>query len=211
MDDQQKQEIMYVVEQLQHILGTDNQARKEAEEKIKKIREGEPDKYVYYLSTVIRENTIDPQIRSLSAVVLRRTLISYNETTKQQLWEQLSGETKTGLKQAFFEPIKAATQKDFVHKLSNLLVEIQGAMFEENEEIWQELLSEVFVLVNSEQTLHVDAALQIFNGLFQYIMDHLNKYKDELKGIFVKTLSHPSLDIKLAALRAVSCYLETVE
>ena len=84
-------------------------------------------------------------------------------------------------------------------------------MFEENETIWQELLSEVFVLVHSENVLHVDAALQIFNGLFQYIMDHLNKYKKELNDIFVKTLAHTNLDIKLAALRAVSCYLETVE
>lgn len=53
MDDQQKQEIIYMGEQLQLILGTDNDARKAAEENIKKIRESEPDKYVIYLSTLI--------------------------------------------------------------------------------------------------------------------------------------------------------------
>lgn len=47
--------------------------------------------------------------------------------------------------------------------------------------------------------------------MFSYIIDHLNKYKDELYDIFVKTLNHNDLDIKLAALRAVSNYLETVE
>ena len=36
-------------EQLQVILGNDNNARKAAEENIKKIRESEPDKYVTYL------------------------------------------------------------------------------------------------------------------------------------------------------------------
>lgn len=85
-------------------------------------------------------------------------------------------------------------------------------MFDENEEIWQDLLNLVFHLVNSEEsTLHVDAALQIFNGLFSYIIDHMNQFKDGLYDIFVKTLNHKELDIKLAALRAISNYLETVE
>ena len=39
----------------------------------------------------------------------------------------------------------------------------------------------------------------------------MNKYKDDLKGIFIKTLTHKNLDINLAALQAVSNYLQTVE
>ena len=54
--------------------------------------------------------------------------------------------------------------------------------------------------MNSEVDLKVDAALQIFNGLFSYIMDHLVKYKNDLIGIFSKTLQHNSVDINLAAL-----------
>ena len=124
MDDLQKQEIIYMGEQLQLILGNDNDARKAAEENIKKIRESEPDKYVYYLSTLICDPTVDVQTKSLSAVILRRTILSINETTKQQLWESLKPDTKTGLKTAFFDLIKQADNKDFVHKLANLLVEI---------------------------------------------------------------------------------------
>lgn len=212
MDDQQKQEIIYMGEQLQLILGTDNNARKVAEENIKKIRESEPDKYVIYLSTLICDPAVDLQTKSLSAVILRRTILSVNEGTKQQLWESLKAETKNGLKGAFFELIKQVDNKDFIHKLSNLLVEIQGAMFDENEEIWKDLLNLTFVLVNNEESsIQVDAGLQIFNGLFSYIIDHLNQYKDDLESIFVKTLNHKELDIKLAALRAISNYLETVE
>lgn len=85
-------------------------------------------------------------------------------------------------------------------------------MFEENEEIWQDLLNLVFQLVNStESIIHVSAALQTFNGLFSYIIDHMNKHKEDLFMIFTKTLGHEDLDIRLAALRAVSNYLETVE
>jgi hypothetical protein len=65
--------------------------------------------------------------------------------------------------------------------------------------------------VNSDSILQVDGALQIFNGLFSYIIDHLNKYQADLIGIFRKTLNHNNLDIKLAALQACSNYLQTVE
>ena len=37
------------------------------------------------------------------------------------------------------------------------------------------------------------------------------KFKDDLLGIFKKTLAHPNIDIKLAALQAVSNFLQTVE
>lgn len=59
--------------------------------------------------------------------------------------------------------------------------------------------------------MHVEGALVIFNGLFSYIIDHLNKHQNDLIGIFRKTLNHKTLDIKLAALQAVSNYLQTVE
>jgi hypothetical protein len=55
--------------------------------------------------------------------------------------------------------------------------------------------------------MQVEGALGIFNGLFSYIIDHLNKHQDELVVIFRKTLNHNTLDIKLAALQAVSNYL----
>lgn len=84
-------------------------------------------------------------------------------------------------------------------------------MYEESEEVWQDLLSLIFIFVNSATDLHVDAALQMFDGLFSYIIDHLNKFKDDMKGIFKKTLNHKTLDIRLASLRALSNYLQTVE
>jgi hypothetical protein len=57
----------------------------------------------------------------------------------------------------------------------------------------------------------IDAALQIFNGLFSFIMEHLIKYKSDLANTFGQLLMHKSLDIKLAALQAVSNLLSTAE
>lgn len=107
---------------------------------------------------------------------------------------------------------KPGKEKQMMHKLANLLVEVQGAMHDLNEaDIWQDLLNTIFGFVNSTNPIQIDAALQLFNGLFSYIIDHLNKHKDDLKNIFRQTLNHENVDIKLAALQAVSNYLQTVE
>ena len=71
--------------------------------------------------------------------------------------------------------------------MCNVAVEIQGAIQEHEDpdsSIWQELLNLLFTFIHSEVACKIDAALQIFNGLFSYIMDHLVKYKDDLVGIF---------------------------
>ena len=57
----------------------------------------------------------------------------------------------------------------------------------------------------------IDAALQIFNGLFSSIMDHLIKFKADLANTFGQLLMHKSLDIKLASLQAVSNLLSTAD
>jgi len=53
--------------------------------------------------------------------------------------------------------------------------------------------------------------LQILDGLFTYITDHFNKYKDELANIFKSTLAHKNLDIQLGSLQALSNYLQSVD
>jgi len=105
-----------------------------------------------------------------------------------------------------------AATKNLTHKICSLAVEIQGAMERhEDEAIWQDLLNLLFSFISEEVEIKVDAALQIFNGLFSYIMDHLVKYAADLKGILEKTFDHQSVDIKLAALQCASNYLQIAE
>lgn len=54
-------------------------------------------------------------------------------------------------------------------------------------------------------------ALNIFNGLFSYILEHLVKFKAELSGIFGQTLRNQSLEIKLASLQATSNFLQMAD
>ena len=201
---EQMAEVQFLVSQLQIVLGQDNDARKGAEEHLKKIKEGEPDKYACYLTAVIMEPQAGQDIKALAAVVLRRSLgtVLDNTEKKDTLWEALSPAAKDFLKTNLLNSIRVIDQKDLIHKVSNLLVEVQGGMYEQNDahEIWQDLLNLIFEFVNSTNNLHVDSALQMFNGLFTYIIDHLNKFKNDLLGIFRKTLNHQSLEIRLAAL-----------
>ena len=202
-----------MVTQLQVVLGQDNDARKAAEEHLKKIKDGEPDKYACYLTSVIMAPQAGLDIKSLAAVVLRRSLGTHLTDKKETLWESISPAAKDFLKTNLLATVRVIDTKDLIHKMSNLLVEVQGGMFEQNDahEIWQDLLNLIFEFVNSSNNLHVDSALQMFNGLFTYIIDHLNKFKSDLLGIFRKTMNHQNLEIRLASLQAVSNYLQTVE
>jgi len=154
-------------------------------------------------------------VKSLAAVILRRN-ISYtafdsqdisNQENNANLWKRLSVEAREFVKVELLKAIADCSDKNVIHKICNLLIEIGGTIYEQENFVWQDLLNLLFMFVNSDHDIKVDAALQIFNGLFSYLMDHLVKFKTDLMGIFAKTLQHKSLDINLAALQAVSNFL----
>ena len=99
-----------------------------------------------------------------------------------------------------------------MHKIADLAVEVQGAMSKVSEsDIWQDLLNLLFGFIQNQTEAQVDTGLVILNGLFSHILDHMVKYKNELGGIFERTLQFQQLDIKLEALKALSNYLSTAE
>ena len=152
-------------------------------------------------------------VKSLAAVILRRNISSTAVdsqdvgSTNENLWKRLGPDARNFVKNELLKAITDCNDKTVIHKVCNLLIEIGGTIYEQEEFVWQDLLNLLFVFVNQEQEIKVDAALQIFNGLFSYIMDHLVKFKVDLMGIFSKTLNHSSLDINLASLQAVSNFL----
>jgi len=76
------------------------------------------------------------EIKSLAAVILRRSLGTVLPEKKQTLWEAMSAQAKEFLKTNLLQTIRDTKTKDLMRKLSNLLVEVAGGMFEENEEVW---------------------------------------------------------------------------
>jgi hypothetical protein len=72
---------------------------------LKKIREGDPDKYAAYLAAIINdESNIQTETRSLASVILRRNLnteVAANKT----VWESLSEQTREFLKTTLLQSI----------------------------------------------------------------------------------------------------------
>ena len=208
---------------LSQILNNNNEERKAAEGQLNAAKANETDKYACLLAASLhpQQTAVQVEAKQLAAVILRRNISTEqdaqdltDQTNNENLWRRLSDEARETVKQTILSVLQAvdATNKTFMHKVCNLAVEIQGAMQEEqNEAIWQDLLNLLFTFIQSETEAQIDSALVIFNGLFSYILDHLVKYKNELGGIFERTLSHNTLDIKLAALQALSNYLSVAE
>eukprot|EP00347_Sterkiella_histriomuscorum_P012526 403368238 len=214
-----EQELQVVAQALNDILEVNNSIRKKGEEKLNQMKQFDADKYAGYLTTVISSSIYTQEVRSLASVILRRNISNTdsdsqdasNQSNNSNLWLRMNSNAKEFVKNELLKTISESKEKPLVHKICNLLIEIGGTMFEQEEQVWQELLRIIFDFVNSDVDLKVDAGLQIFNGLFSYLMDHLVKYKNDLYGIFDKTLQHQSLDINLAALQAVSNFLQIAE
>lgn len=96
----------------------------------------------------------------------------------------MSADARNFVKIELLKAISECNDKTIIHKICNLLIEIGGTIYEQEKFVWQDLLNLLFTFVNQEQEIKVDAALQIFNGLFSYIMDYLVNFKNDLMGIF---------------------------
>ena len=219
-----EQDIASISGILQQILANDNVQRKQAEDQLNSAKSAETNKYALLMASILDPTltSVSVEAKSLAAVILRRNISTEaidagdlaNQENNQNLWKRLSDDARSAVKASILETLGKvdATNKTFMHKVCNVAVEIQGAMQEEEDTaIWQDLLNLLFQFIQGEVEAQIDTALNIFNGLFSYILDHLVKYKNELGGIFERTLQFRTLDIKLAALQAIGNYLSVAE
>lgn len=146
---------------LQQILSNDNQTRKAAEEQLNAAKRAETDKYACLLAAVLHPNQTDiisQEAKQLAAVILRRNISIEaldasdlsNQYNNENLWKRLSDEGRETVKQIILETLQGvnASNKNFMHKVCNVAVEIQGAMVEEQDDcIWQDLLNLLFTFI----------------------------------------------------------------
>jgi len=162
------------------------------------------------------------EIRSLAAVILRRNISSSDVdvadvedvANNDNLWQRLSDESRNQIKVELLNTLSNTAEwpKNVIHKVCSLAVVVQGEMQEhEDKGIWNELITLVNTLIQSGVDSNIDSALQIFDGLFGYIMDYMIQFKDDLIKTFINTLRHKTLDIQLASLQCVSKLLSTAE
>jgi hypothetical protein len=86
---------------------------------------------------VVADPNASNEIKALSCVLLRRSLTTVSGNDEKTLWETLSAPAKEFLKTHLLAAMANCSVKDITHKLSNLLVEVAGGMYEHEEEaIW---------------------------------------------------------------------------
>jgi len=81
----------------------------------------------------------------LAAVILRRNIASQTlEGPDANIWKRLSPEAKEFVKTELLKTISTVQDKVIIHKICNLLIEVGGTMYEQEEIIWQDLLNLIF-------------------------------------------------------------------
>lgn len=77
-------------------------------------------------------------------MILRRN-ISYTATDSQDLanqannanlWSRLSADAKTFVKTELIKTISASTEKITLHKIANLIIEVAGTIYDQEEQVW---------------------------------------------------------------------------
>ena len=138
-------EINYVHEQLKGILGNDNAQRKECEANLKKIQEGEVDKYACYLVHIISLAEISEDVRCLAAVLIRRPITDHGGKEKPGMWGKLNPQAKEMIKTTLLGAIPTVkASHGLLRKTCNLAVEVAGALYELDDH-----LNLIFQSVNS--------------------------------------------------------------
>ena len=91
-----------------------------------------------------------------------------------------------------------------VHTICNLAVMLQAS---NSDEVWNDLLVTIFSFVNDQSEAKIDTGLKLLTGLYPHLYERLAAEIKIHGQIFEKTLSHPTLTIKLGALMATCSFL----
>ena len=151
------------------------------------------------------------QNRQLAAVILRKDVSVVVESVEdlarnENLWGELRLETQEFVKGQVLESLGSSEGmgKATVHNICNLAIMIQASL---SDEIWHDLHTHILSLVNDQKEAKIDTGLKLLAGIFSYLSDHLSEKIDQFGQIFEKTLNHPTLHIKMAALTATCSFL----
>ena len=145
---------------LSEILQNDDTVRKAAEAKLNEAKRTDADRYAVYLIAVIHPNAqFSLDVKSLAAVMLRRNVSCSSvdssdladQTNNQNLWQRMSDQARTHFKTQLIEVLRGIglVGKHLSHKICNLVVEVQGSMYEhEDSVIWQDMLNILFEFIH---------------------------------------------------------------
>eukprot|EP00268_Persea_americana_P041727 TRINITY_DN4168_c0_g1_i3.p1 TRINITY_DN4168_c0_g1~~TRINITY_DN4168_c0_g1_i3.p1 ORF type:complete len:1049 (+),score=249.49 TRINITY_DN4168_c0_g1_i3:96-3242(+) len=176
----------------------DNDARRQAEEQIKRLSK-DPQvipALVHHLRTAKT-----PNVRQLSAVLLRKKITGH--------WAKLSPHLRQSVKSALIDSI-TVEHSPLVRRASANVVSIIAKYAVPAGE-WPDLLPFLFQCSQSPQEDHREVALILFSSLTETIGNAFQPHFTDLQSLLLKCLQdETSTRVRVAALKAVGSFLEFI-
>ncbi len=107
--------------------------------------------------------------------------------------------------------MESCTNRNLLKKICNVAIEVAGSLKDIEDVVWQEIFKLIFAFLQTGDPVKTEAALNTLQGLFQYLIDHIVKFKSDLLEIFKGTLVNTNLDIAKVALESVSQFIQMAE
>ncbi|CAM6083186.1 unnamed protein product [Calypogeia fissa] len=180
----------------------DNNARKAAEEQIRKLSK---DVQIVPALVQLVRSAQNPAVRQLAAVILRKKITGH--------WMRLAPDVKNSSKVALLDSVTTDPSQPVRRASANVVSVIAKHAVPSGE--WPELLPFLFQCTQSAQEDHREVALILFNSLTETIGDVMRPHFGTLQSVFISGLNDQhSNRVRIAALKAVGAlvgYIQTEE
>ncbi|XP_057870292.2 uncharacterized protein LOC131076946 isoform X2 [Cryptomeria japonica] len=177
----------------------DNDARRQAEEQIKRLAK-DPQVVPALLQHIRTAKAAN--VRQLAAVLLRKKITGH--------WMKLSPQLRDSVKSALIESITGEHSPPVRRASANVVSVVAKYAVPAGE--WPDLLPFLFQCSQSVQEDHREVALILFSSLTETIGDVLRPHFSTLQSVFVKSLQDESSNrVRIAALKAVGSFVEYIQ
>ncbi|XP_048128295.1 importin-4 isoform X1 [Rhodamnia argentea] len=176
----------------------DNDARRQAEEQIKRLAK---DPQVVPALVQHLRTAKTPNVRQLAAVLLRKKITGH--------WSKLSPQLKHLVKQSLIESITVEHSPPVRRASANVVSVVAKYAVPAGE--WPDLLPFLFQCSQSTQEDHREVALILFSSLTETIGSTFRPHFTDLKTLLLKCLQDETSNrVRVAALKAVGSFLECI-
>ncbi|KAF3435189.1 hypothetical protein FNV43_RR22276 [Rhamnella rubrinervis] len=174
----------------------DNDARRQAEEQIKRLAK---DPQVVPALVQHLRTAKTPNVRQLAAVLLRKKITGH--------WAKLSPQLKHLVKQSLVESITMEHSPPVRRASANVISVVAKYAVPAGE--WPDLLPFLFQCSQSAQEEHREVALILFSSLTETIGNTFRPHFADLQALLLKCLQDETSNrVRVAALKAVGSFLE---
>lgn len=153
--------------------------------------------------------------------MMRKQLSAYSEKNFKPSWTKLSGQTAKLIKDEIFIALTKESSGAVRNQICDLIGELGGTIINIEEEdadklpeestSWPELMKRIQELWLSNIDTMMEAALRIMATLFTYVSDEFMQYKSDLYTMFKNGMEHNTIEIKAAAIEALSSWLGIID